>query len=91
MNELNICIAGLGNVGSALIESIEKNNIFFQNKLSLKINIIGISAKSKNKERKINILKYKWFDNPSDMTKLSNCNVIVELIGQEKGISYEII
>tara|TARA_A100001015_G_scaffold180937_1_gene201384 strand:- start:2896 stop:3141 length:246 start_codon:yes stop_codon:yes gene_type:complete len=81
MNELNICIAGLGNVGSALIESIEKNNIFFQNKLSLKIKIIGISAKSKNKERKIDIHKYKWFDNPNDMTELDNCDVIVELIG----------
>ena len=91
MNELNICIAGLGNVGSALIESIEKNNIFFQNKLSIKINIIGISAKSKNKERKIDIHKYKWFDNPSDMTELDNCDVIVELIGQEKGVSYDLI
>ena len=91
MNELNICIAGLGNVGSALIESIEKNNIFFQNKLSLKIKIIGISAKSKNKERKIDIHKYKWFDNPNDMTELDNCDVIVELIGQEKGVSYDLI
>ena len=91
MKELNICIAGLGNVGSALIKSIEKNNIFFQNKLSIKINIIGISAKSKNKERKIDIHKYKWFDNPSDMTELDNCDVIVELIGQEKGISYDLI
>ena len=91
MNELNICIAGLGNVGSALIESIEKNNIFFQNKLSLKINIIGISAKTKNKERQIDIHKYKWFDNPSNMAKLGNCDVMVELIGQEKGISYDLI
>ena len=91
MKELNICIAGLGNVGSALIESIEKNNIFFQNKLSIKINIIGISAKSKNKERKIDIHKYKWFDNPSNMAKLGNCDVMVELIGQEKGISYDLI
>ena len=91
MNELNICIAGLGNVGSALIDSIEKNNIFFQNKLSIKIKIIGISAKSKNKQRKIDILKYKWFDDPIHMTKLVNCDVIVELIGQEKGISYDLI
>ena len=91
MNELNICIAGLGNVGSALIDSIEKNNIFFQNKFSIKIKIIGISAKSKNKQRKIDILKYKWFDDPIHMTKLVNCDVIVELIGQEKGISYDLI
>ena len=51
MKEINICIAGLGNVGSALIESIENNNNYFNSKSSLKINILGISAKSKNKER----------------------------------------
>ncbi len=91
MNKLNICIAGLGNVGSALIETIEKNNNHFNKKLSLDINIIGISAKSKNKKRNININNYKWFDDPRDMANIENCDVIVELIGQEKDISYELI
>ena len=86
-----ICIAGLGNVGSALIESIEENNIYFQNKNSIKINILGISAKSKNKKRTINIKNYNWFDDPIDMIHLDKCDVFVELIGQEKGISYELI
>ncbi len=91
MKVLNICIAGLGNVGSSLIKSIEDNNNYFQNKRFLKINIIGISAKSKNKKRIVNIDKYKWYDNPLDMTQLKECDVIVELIGQEKGISYDLI
>ena len=91
MKKLNICIAGLGNVGTALVQSIEKNNNYFKNKSSLEINILGISAKSKDKKRNINISKYKWFDNPIDMTKLDKCDVIVELIGQEKGISYDLI
>ncbi len=91
MKELNICIAGLGNVGSSLIESIEKNNDYINRKSSNQINIIGISAKSKKKKRNIEISKYNWFDNPVDMTLLENCDVIVELIGNEKGISYELI
>ncbi len=91
MKELNICIAGLGNVGSSLIKSIEENNNYFKNDKSVKINILGISAKSKSKKRIFNIDKYKWFDNPKDFIYLDNCNVIVELIGMEKGISYELI
>ncbi len=91
MKKINICIAGLGNVGSSLIESIEKNKNYFQNEKSLKINIVGISAKSKNKKRSINISQYKWFDDPMDMVKLDECDVIVELIGQEKGLSYDLI
>ena len=55
MTTLNICIAGLGNVGSQLIKSIEENNSYFENKFDIKINIIGISAINKNKKRIINI------------------------------------
>ncbi len=91
MKRINICIAGIGNVGSSLIESIEKNFNYFVNTKSLEINIIGISAKTKNKKRKININKYNWFDDPREMIKLNECDIIVELIGQEKGISYELI
>ncbi len=91
MKKINICIAGLGNVGSALIKSIEDNENYFKNKAKLNINIIGISAKSKNKKRIIDVSNYEWFDDPRDMAKLEECDVIVELIGQEKGISYELI
>tara|TARA_Y100000768_G_C23960349_1_gene675024 strand:+ start:380 stop:1678 length:1299 start_codon:yes stop_codon:yes gene_type:complete len=91
MKKLNICIAGLGNVGSALIESIEKNNNYLNKKLSLEIKIIGISAKTKDKKRSININNYRWFDDPVEMAKLKECDVIIELIGQEKGVSYELI
>ena len=91
MKKINICIAGLGNVGSALIQSIEENNILFKKKHSLEINILGISANQKNKKRNFNIEKYRWFDNPLDMASLNGCDIIVELIGQEKGISYDLI
>ena len=91
MKQLNICIAGLGNVGSSLIKSIEDNKIFFKSKNSIQINILGISAKSKNKQRIIDIKNYNWFNNPIDMVNIKNCDVIVELIGQEKGISFDLI
>ncbi len=91
MNKLNIGIAGLGNVGSALVESIEENKNYFLTKTGVEFNIIGISAKTKNKKRNFNISNYTWYDDPLEMSKDDNCNVIVELIGEEKGISYEII
>ena len=91
MNKLNICIAGIGNVGSELIKSIEENKSYYEKKSSFQFNIIGISAKNKNKNRNVDIKKYRWFDDPIEMSKLNDCNVIVELIGQEKGISYDLI
>ena len=91
MDKLNIGIAGLGNVGSALIETIEENKIYFLDKAGVEFNIVGISAKTKNKKRNFNISNYNWYDDPIEMSKNNDFNIIIELIGEEKGISYEII
>ena len=45
MNSINICIAGLGNVGSALVQLIEKNAELVKLKSELNINIIGLLFK----------------------------------------------
>ena len=91
MKTLNIVIAGLGNVGAALVDSINNNNQLFINKSSIHINIIGISASNRNKKRSCDISKYQWYDNPIDLINLKNVDVLVELIGTEKGISLELI
>ncbi len=93
MKNINICIAGLGNVGSCLVQLIEKNSEFVKFKSDLNINIIGISAKNKNKKRNFNINKYFWVENPLNLLKVQNIkpNVLVELIGYEKDISYELV
>lgn len=91
MKELNICIAGLGNVGSHLISTIEKNKQYVNAKTSISFNILGISAKNKNKKRIFNVSNYYWYNNPLDLAKIKNCNVLIELIGEEKGISFDLV
>ena len=41
MSKLNIGIAGLGNVGSALVETIEENKNYFLSKTDVELNIVG--------------------------------------------------
>ena len=93
MSEIKICIAGLGNVGSALVELIEKNAELIKNKTDININIIGLSAKNKNKKRNFNIEKYNWVDEPIQLLNITNekPNILIELIGYEKDISYELV
>ena len=64
MSKLNIGIAGLGNVGSALVETIEENKNYFFDKTDVELNIVGISARTKNKKRNFNISNYTWYDDP---------------------------
>ena len=91
MKNLNICIAGLGNVGSELIKSIESNKLYFEEKLSLKINIIGISAKNKNKKRNIKFKKNQWVDNFNSILKNKDVDIIVELIGGAEGAAKKLV
>ena len=91
MRELNICIAGLGNVGSNLIATIIKNNDHINSKALTNFNIKGISAKNKLKKRIFDTNDYLWFDDPLDMVNVNNCDVIIELIGEEKGLSFELV
>ena len=93
MKNINICIAGLGNVGSALVSIIENNSELVDYKAELKINILGLSAKNKNKKRIFNVDSYKWIQNPMDLLKIDgkSPDILVELIGFEKDLSYELV
>ncbi len=93
MKKINLSIAGLGNVGSSVVQLIEKNNEFFKNKSNLDINIIGLSAKNKTKKRNFDINNYFWVDNPIDLLNINGTkpNILIELIGYEKDISYDLV
>ena len=91
MRNLNICIAGLGNVGANLINTIVDNNSFVTSKASISFDIIGISAKNRNKKRICNIDSYEWFDDSMELVNTKGCDVIIELIGEEKGISFSLV
>ena len=91
MKNINICIAGLGTVGSNVISTIENTNELILKKTNINFKIIGISAKNKSKKRIFDINKYAWFDNPLDLIKIKNCDIFIELIGEEKGLSFNLV
>ena len=93
MKKLNISIAGLGNVGSAVVNVIEDNSSYWEKKSNLSLNIIGLSAKNINKKRSFNTKKYKWVEAPIDLLNINDVkpDILIELIGNEKGISYDLV
>ena len=87
---INIGIIGLGTVGSGVIETIEKNQLFFCKKYKIKLKIAVITAKNKNKKRSFDIKKYKWFKSPIDLAKSSEIDIVIELIGGASGLAFDI-
>ena len=91
MRNINICIAGLGTVGSNVILSLNKNNDYINSKSNLSFNILGVSAKNKFKKRICDIKNFTWCENPLNLLNIKDCNVLIELIGEEKGLSFDLV
>ncbi|MDP7541130.1 MAG: homoserine dehydrogenase [Candidatus Pelagibacter bacterium] len=91
MRNINICIAGLGTVGSNVILSLNENNDYINSKANLSFNILGVSAKNKFKKRICDIKNFTWCENPLDLLNIKDCNVLIELIGEEKGLSFDLV
>ena len=92
MKTLKLSVAGIGNIGSSVVENLSQFEKFFIDKASIKFEIIGVSAKYKEKKRKFNIDKFQWFENPLDLISDSTKpDILIELIGEEKGISLALI
>ena len=87
---INIGIAGLGTVGCGVISNLSRNKENLKEKYDLEYNILGVSASNKTKKRSVNIEGFSWYDNPLDLAKNKEIDLIIELVGGEKGIAFDL-
>tara|TARA_X000000950_G_scaffold193986_1_gene233844 strand:- start:9 stop:761 length:753 start_codon:yes stop_codon:yes gene_type:complete len=91
MKQLNIAIIGLGNIGSYLYKYLKENKKILTIKNNCSPVIKYVSARNKNKTRKIKIPKREWLKNYLDATKLKDIDLIVELIGGAEGPAKKLV
>ena len=91
MKKLNIAIIGLGNIGSYLFKYLNENIRILTEKNNCTPVITYVSAKNKNRKRKIKIRKEQWLNNYLDSTKLDDVDLIVELIGGAEGAAKKLV
>ena len=89
MDTLRIAIAGVGTVGSGLLELIDKNKNFIQSKIEKNIKVKAI-AKRKRQEKKNIDHDTLVFNNAKDFLNFDDYDVLVELIGGDEGVAKEI-
>ena len=83
----NVAIVGLGQIGSYLYKEILAKRKEIQKKTGKIVNVVAISAKSKNKKRKFKINKKIFFTNPLKIISEKKLDIIFECIGLSDGIS----
>ena len=88
---LNIAVIGLGNIGSYLLNELNKKKKEIEIKTSKKINVVAISARNINKKRKFKINKKIFYKNPLKILKEKKIDILFELIGLSDGVSKKIV
>lgn len=82
MKTVKLGIAGLGHVGCGLIELVEQQANL---RLPGKVEIVGVSARSKSRNRPVDISGYRWFDDAAELAADPDVDVFVELMGGSDG------
>jgi homoserine dehydrogenase len=84
---LTLGIAGLGTVGAGLLDLLHTHKARFAERAGRPVEIVGISARSKGKDRGVDTSGIKWFDDPVALAKDASIDAFVELIGGSDGVA----
>ena len=88
---INIGIAGLGTVGAETYRIIKEENDFLKSRSGVDFNIVAVSAKSKDKQRNIDLSGVKWVEDCRDIANINDIDVVVELVGGSEGAARELV
>ena len=84
-NPLRLGIAGLGTVGTGTVKIVEKHAEMLTRRTGRPISISAVSARSRKRDRGIDLTPYAWEDDPVALAKRDDVDVFIELMGGENG------
>ena len=82
---LRLGIAGLGTVGAGVVQILRKQAALLEARTGRPLVISAVSARSRTKDRGVNLSSYAWEDDPVTLAKRDDVDVFVELMGGEDG------
>ena len=78
---LRVGVAGLGTVGAALIAQVARQQEALAARCGRGIKIVAVSARSRGKNRGVDLKNMKWFADAAALARAPDIDVFVELIG----------
>ena len=88
---LRLGIAGLGTVGVGVIKIIQNKLSLLEARTGRQILISAVTAKSKTKDRGIDLSSYQWERDPVSLAEREDIDVFIELIGGHEGAAKEAV
>ncbi|MBB4302397.1 homoserine dehydrogenase [Rhodobium orientis] len=78
-------LAGLGTVGASVVRLIARHENDLAVRCGRPMRVAAVSARSRDKDRGIDISSMAWFDDPVALATSDDIDVFVELIGGDSG------
>ena len=78
---LKVGVAGLGTVGAALVAQVARQRDALAVRCGRAIEIVAVCARSRARNRGVDLKKMKWFSDPVALAQAPGIDVFVELIG----------
>ena len=78
---LKVGVAGLGTVGASLVAQIARQRDALSARCGRVIDVVAVCARSRAKNRGVDLRKMKWFSDPAALAREPGIDVFVELIG----------
>ncbi len=82
---LRVGLAGLGTVGIAVLRLLERRRADLEARCGRPIVVSAVSARSRGKDRGVDLSDVTWYDDPADLAHDNSIDVFVEVIGGEDG------
>ena len=82
---LRLGIAGLGTVGTGVVRIVRQKANLLAERAGRPVEIVAVSARSRDKDRGVNLSAYEWEDDPVALARRNDVDVFVELMGGSDG------
>ena len=82
---IRIAIAGLGTVGAGVVKMVQTHGELLARRAGRPLEIVAVSARSKGKDRGVDLSGYAWEDDPVALAKRDDVDLLVEVMGGEDG------
>ncbi|WP_026352462.1 homoserine dehydrogenase [Yoonia vestfoldensis] len=82
---LRLGIAGLGTVGVGIVRIVQKHADLLQARSGRAITISAVSARSRDKDRGVDLSGYAWEDDPAALARRDDVDLFIEVMGGHDG------
>ncbi|MGF1622240.1 MAG: homoserine dehydrogenase [Rhodomicrobiaceae bacterium] len=85
MEPLRIGLAGLGTVGTGVLQVLAENGAALERRCGRAVTVTAVCARDRNRDRGVDLSAYEWFSDPVELARSGAIDVFVELMGGDDG------